>query len=222
MKRICLLGASRGLGWSTYLKWKAKTPQDEFLLVARKVSSRVSEIAELDQHLDFDFTKQPTADLLQAIRSFNPTHIIYLAGGGPYGSFSSKKWADHLWSLKLNFLFPAELLHQILCAPIPDLQSMTFIGSSIAESAADAQAASYAAGKHALKGLITSIQTEKSASIAIKLFSPGYMDTNMLPANSAPRLQGLTQSPEVVAEQLIKFIESPSILKSSDSSSKEF
>ena len=125
-----------------------------------------------------------------------------------------------MWSLKVTFLFPAEFILKMGQSfkqnPLkwPGLQSITVIGSSIAENAADPKAASYCAAKHALKGLISTIQQEKSTQIEIKSFSPGYMATDLLPRNSAPRENGQALSAEVVANELIKFIESPKILMS--------
>lgn len=127
-----------------------------------------------------------------------PTHIIYFAGGGPHGNFGSKEFKDHLWSFRVNFEFPAYLLHSILSSnDCPQLQQICFIGSAIAEAAADPQAASYSAAKHALLGLISSVQQEEHGSLDLRLFSPSYMDTTLLPANAWPR-----QRPETVHSSL--------------------
>lgn len=99
-----------------------------------------------------------------------------------------------------------------------------FIGSSIAEAKPDPGAASYAAAKHALKGLIQSVQSEseellkkkslhpqKNLEWTIKLFSPGYMDTRMLPPQSWPRqVSGLVKDPKDVSIELLQFLESNS------------
>ena len=143
------------------------------------------------------------------IKNFKPTQIIYCAGGGPYGPFHKKKWSDHWWSLATTFLYPAELLHHLLSCfeNWPNLQQVTFVGSAVAESEPDPLAASYAAAKHALKGLITTIQKENRLRPKILLFSPGYMQTDLLPATSWPKQQGLAQKAGDVAKELIAFIE---------------
>ena len=116
-----------------------------------------------------------------------------------------------------TLIYPAELLHLILTecksqteSEIPSwasLAQITFVGSQIAESKADPNAASYAAAKHGLKGLITTIQAEAAQKPNILLFSPGYMQTDMLPAHSWPVAKGLAVSSGLVAKQLIAFIE---------------
>ena len=75
------------------------------------------------------------------------------------------------------------------------------MGSSVAEDKADPGAASYAAAKHALKGLLESVILEKP-DLDVRLFSPGYMDTGMLPQNAWPRQQGLAEDPDAVARRL--------------------
>jgi NAD(P)-dependent dehydrogenase (short-subunit alcohol dehydrogenase family) len=69
-------------------------------------------------------------------------------------------------------------------------------------------ASSYAAAKHALKGLVTTVQAEASLKFKTKLFSPGYILTDLLPAHSAPRLENKAQPAESVASQLVQFIDS--------------
>ena len=220
MKRFCLLGSSRGLGWATYLALSQKYPDAEFLLVSRKIENKKLDLKPNTKILSFDFTKNEPLSLIEHVQNFGPTEIIYSAGGGPYANYFENAWETHLWSLKVTFLFPAELILKLGQSfkqnPLkwPELRSITVIGSSIAENYADPKAASYCAAKHALKGLISTIQEEKSTQIQIKSFSPGYIETDLLPRNSAPREKGLALSAEVVANELIKFIESPKILMS--------
>lgn len=217
MKRFCLLGASRGLGWGTYLALSQKYPDAHFLLVSRKIANQVGELKANTQVLTFDFSKSTAADLLPEVQNFSPTEIIYCAGGGPYANFFESSWESHLWSLKVTFLFPMEFILKLgqsykqnrdqWTRTDSSLQSITVIGSSIAESSPDPMAASYCAAKHALKGLISTLQKENSSQIQIKMFSPGYIATDLLPKNSAPRMDGRAQSVEAVASELINFIE---------------
>lgn len=203
--KFILLGASRGLGWATYEALAKKYPAAEFMLVSRKIGEGNF------KSLKYDFSKELSSEFITEIINFNPTTIIYFAAGGPYGNFQDKKWADHQWALQVSFLFPAQLVHHLMRISIPSLKKFVVVGSAIAENKPDPGAASYCAAKHALKGLITTLQAENgpdnkhafSCAFQIDLFSPGYIATDMLPAHSWPRQQGLAESAENVASQLI-------------------
>lgn len=212
-QRIAILGASRGLGWAAYQKISVQLPEAQFLLVSRKIQN--CSVGANTQVSAQDFSKKPLLDdFLKTLIQFKPTQIIYCAGGGPYGFFESKKWYDHEWALNVNFLYPAQFIHEILThvSDFKDLQSFTCIGSDIAEARPDVKASSYCAAKHALKGLITTLQIENTTPIQFKLFSPSYMVTDLLPANSAPREQNKAESPEKVAEKLIDFVTSNELI----------
>ena len=208
--RILILGASRGLGWALYGQLIRIIPQAQFLLSSRKILDRKEYVTENTTLLAQDFSKIPIAvDFINSVKSFAPTRIIYVAGGGPYGSYVAKKWSDHQWALTTTFLYPAELLHTLLSQSenFASLAQVTFVGSQIADNQPDRNAASYAAAKHALRGLITTVQLEVQSKPQILLFSPGYMQTDLIPAGSWPIQQGLAQDPAAVADQLIAFIE---------------
>lgn len=213
--RIAILGASRGLGWAFYQEIVKQFPEIHFLLASRKILERKNEVTKNTILITQDFSKVPVSSVfLSQLKSFNSTRIIYVAGGGPYGVFQKKKWADHVWALNTTLLYPAELLHAILQSQSEtdvlgwaNLAQITFVGSQIAESKADPMAASYAAAKHGLKGLISTIQAEGLQKPLVLLFSPGYMQTDMLPAHSWPVTQGLAEPAALVAKQLIQFIE---------------
>lgn len=211
--RIAILGASRGLGWALYQELLTQNKTPNYFLSSRKIQQRKAEVSAKTVLLPQDFSKTPPDEsFLKNLVEFQPTRIVYVAGGGPYGEFHKKNWADHMWALTTSFLYPAELLHEILSKPQrwPSLEQVVFVGSNIAENKPDQNASSYAAAKHALRGLITTIQAEAAAGAhgpAVLLFSPGYMQTDMLPANSAPRTQGLAETPEAVAKKLIAAIE---------------
>lgn len=209
-RRFALLGASRGLGWATYQALSKKYPTAEFMLVSRKISHRKNEINSCTQVFDYDFSKELSSDFVDKLADFNPTHIVYFAAGGPYGNFHEKKWSDHQWALQVTFLFPAQLLHHFMRISVPSLKQFVLVGSAIAENQPDPGAASYCAAKHALKGLITTLQKENKSpfncKFKIELFSPGYIETDMLPPQSWPRQQGLAESAENVAQQLINLV----------------
>ncbi len=103
-----------------------------------------------------------------------------------------------------------ELLHTLLTQPPLNLSQVTFIGSDIAEEKADVNASSYSVGKHGLLGLFRTISQEKN-SLDLRLYSPGYMDTDLLPPNAEPRQHaGLVHNPEIVAKDLLEWIMNPS------------
>ena len=190
---ILVLGGSRGLG-------KALIDEIKTLGFAVENRSRKSVPA-------FDFSKNENWNsIFDNILEFKASRIIYCAGGGPYGSFQCFDWKDHQWALKVNFEFPAYLILNLLKNPPANLKQLVFIGSQIAENKPDPGAASYAASKHALKGLITSIIAENQLSFDLRLLSPGYMQTDLLPMGSPPRLQGLARAPEAIAKQMIQSI----------------
>lgn len=201
-----LLGASSGLGLAFHELLIEKNVQDQFLNISRKASP-----APRSAPLQADFSKEDQwTRVVEVIKDFQPDWILYFAGGGPYGRFDKKNFRDHQWAFRVNFEFPAFLLHQVMQSKLAKISSASMnvclIGSSIAESSPDPMAASYAAAKHALKGLVDSVQLEiQKDGLDFKLhhFSPGYMDTPMLPGNAWPRQQGLVQAPKLIAEKLL-------------------
>lgn len=214
--KIAILGASRGLGWSTYLHYKTQDNDTEFFLSSRKIKNYVQD--PLVQAFSCDFSKMDQVDkLIIEFSQFKPDHIVYCAGGGPYGFFQDQKWGSHTWTWAVNFLTPAYLLHHFIKGATLEksqLKTFTVIGSAIAEDSPDLKASSYCAAKHALKGLILTLQTEKQSSFAIKIFSPGYMKTSMLPENSDPVKNGLAKDPDSIAAELFSFINSDQLVYS--------
>jgi len=124
--------------------------------------------------------------------------VFFVAGGGPYGLYQERKWSDHEWALQVSFLFAARALHALCVAQ--RLEQVILVGSSVAENDADVRAASYSAAKHALKGLWSTLRAE-NPNWDLRLFSPGYMDTELLPAQAPVRRQGV-YSPEALAQEL--------------------
>ena len=200
MNRIAILGASRGLGLE--LARQLHGPETQLLLFSRKIQA----VEDLINSKKFvaDFTKpEDQFAVIEELKIFDPQQIYYVAGGGPYGAFEKKEWKDHLWAFELNFLFPAKLMFQIL--PRWDrssLQEAVFIGSAIADAQPDANAASYCAAKHALRGLITSLQKENPDK-QIHFYSPGYIDTPMLPPKAQARNQSIANVAQVAREIIL-------------------
>ncbi len=200
---IALLGASRGLGWAL----AEHLGEENLLLVARRPppQEKFERLKQARfQALDLAAAEQVEQILFPELSDFDPHRIVYLAGGGPYGPYGGKEWKDHLWAYQLSLLTPARLIHWVLKSKqmggLKRLQQLVFVGSAVAEDRADPGAASYASAKHGLKGLIRSLQAEP---LDIRLFSPGYMNTQMLPPNAWPRQQGeRILEPEAVAQEL--------------------
>ncbi len=221
MSKIAILGASRGLG--SELARKIVRDQDEgsLLLVARNrnnLESIKKELLSLAGQKPFkieifqsDFSKEQDQERsLQALKTFQADQIFYCAGGGPHGKFSSKEWKDHLWSLQVSLIFPTRLTHWcLLQAQKMDLpRQLVLVGSSISEATPEPLGSSYSASKHGLKGLVHSINAEGD-TLDLRLFSPGYMDTELLPSGAAPRSQGQVWPKHIVAQKLWHWSQSP-------------
>lgn len=195
-----LLGASRGLGRAFFEVAQTEHPHVRWELVARRfqgleASSRVTLTpADLSRPQEREALWQR---LFEAVR---PKRLFYFAGGGPYGTFEKKDLKDHRWALETTFFAPLEMIHAALRAARPPLQ-VVVIGSAVAEDRADPWAASYSSAKHALLGLMKSLWAEEKG-VDLRLFSPGYMDTDLLPPGATAR-QGPLSPPQEVARQLL-------------------
>ena len=199
--RYVILGGRRGLGRCLSLEIGARDLGSTQMVSSRKefspqVSNAESITADLSKREDWP-------RLWSQIQEFGASHLVFCAGGGPYGKFGDKDFKDHLWALNVSFVSASFFLHQFLSS---DLRQM--VGSHIAEEKVDPMAASYCASKHALLGLISSVQNEYPER-DIRLFSPTYLDTDMLPSHSAPREQGLARSPESAAKDMFQWMLDP-------------
>ena len=203
MERVAFLGCSRGLGQAVALEMDHQGLLDEALLVARSAPQLEALCLKLKAKghvLPLDLAQPENfSHLTQFLQKGKVHKIFYFAGGGPYGLFAEKQWKDHLWSLQLSFLTPAQLLHYCLHQKaLPHLRQFVVIGSQIADHKPHPRGASYAAAKHGLKGLMDSLIAERAEtkgdqptdSLDIRLFRPGYMDTSLLPPKALPRLLG--------------------------------
>ncbi len=216
---ICwaLLGCSRGLGGAFIDLLVRQRPQDSACCWARHWSSADDESQPYTQpgwhFLQADFANVvDQARVLSELSRLPVDRLIYFAGGGPFGLYEKKAWKDHHWALQVSLVFPSRLLHHTLAEK--GVRQCVFIGSSIAEAAPDPLASSYAAAKHGLRGLITSVQEEnlqRPEAVDVRLFSPGYMNTKLLPLNAKLRLSdaGALWEPQVVASRLLEFCLSP-------------
>ncbi len=198
MEKVLIIGGRRGLGAAVAQAWSQKFSQSSLVLTSRQEWPSPHRTFKADLYRDSD-----VQELESFLKTFKPDRVFCFAGGGPYGEFAKKAYKDHEWALKVSFLSPVRLMHAYLQVCPQGQWVMT--GSAIAENSPDPGAASYAAAKHALMGLLSSLQLEKP-NPQIRLFSPGYMKTDMLPLNSAPREAQLAMEPEAVAEDFIKWV----------------
>ena len=199
-EKLAVLGGSRGLGFHI-TKGLLQKGFDVF------VASRTEplEIREKISWKSFDFSQEEQAPaMLATLNDFAASTVIYCAGGGPYGLYGDKQWKDHNWALKVTFKFPAFLLWSWCRGEsLKTVEKFVVIGSSVAESQPDPKASMYCASKHALRGLISSLNLEYPQK-NIQLFSAPYMDTQLLPPGAWPRQQkGLVHQPAAIAEEFL-------------------
>lgn len=206
-EKWCLLGSSRGLGRAFALMGADLMGKNlEIFSSSRKMAAL--EQLKLDMGdkvkscdiLACDFTnKSQREELLNKLEDWKPHRLFYFAGGGPFGAFEAKEWKDHQWAYELNLLFPAQLLHRSF--EWPELKQWILIGSAIADAKPDPNASSYSSAKHGLRGLVESLKLESKRDI--RFFSPGYMDTSLLPPQARVRQTHKVESTEAVAELIL-------------------
>ena len=192
-ERIAILGAGRGLGLELS-RLVSERPGNQLLLVS-KHAERARAICPKAEMLNLDFTlSEAVIATDQALRHFQPDRIWYIAGGGPFGYFQEKDWKDHIWAMKLNLLFPLELFHLNLRTSMRRPLQWIFVGSGIAESRAEVKGLAYGTSKVALRAAWESFQAEQAPqhgfsprSLDVRFYSPGYIDTGLLPPHAAPR-----------------------------------
>ncbi len=197
MEKIAVIGASRGLGAQLCL---SIPPEHSILGIGRKTERLAALRTKAGYHFE-GFAADLNSEIdriIAKLAEYQPSRLFYLAAGGPYGPYSEKSWKDHLWAWKVSFLGAAQIVHAALNFERSPHQ-IVLCGSSVAEAEGDALAASYASAKHALKGLYQSLRLE-NPQLDIRLFSPGYLDTELLPKGAAVRYKGVW-NPEVVAQE---------------------
>lgn len=204
--QVVIFGSSRGLGRELALH--AAAAGAEVIGWSRKEELlKAMAIAEPRFRYEVaDFSKpQDQERALGCLRDNRFQKVFLVAGGGPYGLYHERTIKDHLWAWETTFVFQAKALH--LLATLGRREQTIVVGSSVAESEPDPKAASYCAAKHALKGLVLSLRAE-NPDWDLRLFSPGYMDTDLLPKNAAVRNKGVHNAARV-AEDLWRWTLTP-------------
>ncbi len=194
-----ILGASRGLGAElAKVAVRSMYPVVGFGRKAANLAA-IREELPLFEYVVTDFSKhQGQQEALRHVLETDCSKVFCVAGGGPYGLFHELAMKDHDWAWEVSFRMSALVTHALLTSK-REVQ-LILVGSSIAESNPDQRAASYCAAKHALKGLFGTVRLE-NPDFDIRLFSPGYMDTEMLPKNAEVRQLGV-YSPQQLATDL--------------------
>jgi short-subunit dehydrogenase len=211
--RIAILGASRGLGAALTQHIHTEQPDATLLLVSRSADKLKALTRSTDWAVTADLSQDSGQnETLKALREFKPSHVFYVAGGGPFGFYQTKEFKSHEWAWQTCFLAAARILHALLSENVfqADLQQFLAVGSAIAGHKPDPKAASYAAAKHALRGLVTTVRAESELldcgyKVDVRIYEPGYLDTDLLPANAWPRQQGIVTSPQAEARKLWQY-----------------
>lgn len=187
MERVLIFGASRGLGAELV---KQLCSDGKNVIGFGRKADRLQALSDAHPSFSYHVTDLSTADgqarALELLNQDIYDRVLFVLGGGPFGLFHTKSWRDHQWALEVSFLFQARALHVL--ANRPSRPPTVVVGSAVAEDKADPKAASYCAAKHALRGLVLSLRAEYP-DWDLRLFSPGYIDTDMLPKNAAARQQ---------------------------------
>lgn len=187
VSRTLVLGGSRGLG-------KALMDLNpDSLSVSRASKDPV------------DLSKENSAKtVLEIVQSFSPNRIFYVAGGGPHGAFFEKNMKSHMWAYSVNLFTPIQIIYGLIEQGYEG--EFIYIGSAIAERSKSSQSLSYSSSKTSAKNIILSHQ---SKMLKTKVFSPPYMNTDLLPKGSWPRQEfpDLVVEPLKVAEVLLDWLD---------------
>lgn len=209
-EKIAVIGASRGLGREISKELARRFQGVQLFLASRKTElllKLADEMQPLCESIDFSSfdlsLPEQQAKLIHALEEFDPDRIFYVAGGGPHGAFTDKQWKDHQWAFEVSLLAPLKILHRF-----SSTQQLVFVGSDIAENNNSSNELSYGLSKKALRAAIASF-LEENPSTDIRLLSPGYMDTELLPPGAPPRTTHHVLSPSEVAQKTIDWISRP-------------
>jgi len=186
VSRTLILGGSRGLGKAL----KALIP--DALAVSRTSTESI------------DLSKETASNsVLTLVSEYEPSRILYVAGGGPHGPYFQKGIKSHKWAYAVNYFTPIQILNDLIEKSYEG--EFIYIGSAIAERSTSDKSLSYSASKTAAKSVILSYD---SKLLKTKVFSPAYMDTDLLPKGSWPRMEcsELVIEPSKVAEVLLNWL----------------
>jgi len=186
VSRTLILGGSRGLGRA----------------LAGQISDSISVSRTGENPIDLSKSTSAPQEVLELINRTKPCRIIYSAGGGPHGEFFEKNMKSHMWAFNLNFFTPIQILYGLIEQNYKG--EFIYVGSAIAQRSQSTQSLSYAESKKMATRAVLSLQ---SKLMKTKVFSPGYMDTDLLPKGAWPRTEcpNLVVAPSRVASLLLNW-----------------
>lgn len=191
--KVFIIGGRRGFGKSIGDVWSQAVPHVKIVTTSRVTGANYI----------FDLANEESVTaLLKTLDDEQPEIVVCAAGGGPYGEFVKKDWKDHSWALSVTLLSPMRIAHHLLRSTY--CRQVILIGSAVAEAGADKYAASYCAAKHGLRGFVGTLALEATDK-DIRLFSPDYMATDMLPANAASKIGKVAAKPQDVARDFVEW-----------------
>jgi short-subunit dehydrogenase len=209
-RNVLIVGGSRGLGQALARHLRDHLETVEHLTVVSRKPTALPTDAGRGTCYYMDMSRAEDQDRLCALISEQLYDlVVYCAGGGPHGPYATKDWKDHAWSLQVGLLAPMKLVSVWLKARQPGSAGrFIIVGSRIAEQSPDPGAASYAAGKHGIMGFVSSLQAElEENQNKVWLFSPGYMDTDLLPKTAKVRHDGSKlMNAETAAQACLRWI----------------
>lgn len=188
--KVLILGGSKGLGKS----------------IAKffKFPIRVSRQSDLS--IDFS-TTDAVSKIMRLVEVEKPKVIFYSAGGGPHGDFFSKNMESHMWAYHVNHFTPIALAYELIKIKYDGV--FLYVGSAIAERSNSEQSLSYAFSK---KMSVKTLLSIPEKTLKIRVFSPPYMNTGLLPPKAWPRVETpkLVVEPDLVAKKMMSWLEAGS------------
>lgn len=184
-----VLGGSRGLGQSLFQKL---SKQHKCVALSRSTDPKL------------DLTQSDSMQIFKKeVQENSFSHIFYVAGGGPHGPFFDKPLHSHKWAFELNYFKPVEIAYYLKSILFKGV--FVYIGSAIAETYSSSQSSSYSLSK---KSAVKTLLSLSEKDLKVRVFSPPYMNTSLLPPKAWPRLENpeLVIEPNMVAKVLIEWI----------------
>lgn len=175
-----ILGGSRGLGRSIFESFGGQ-------VVSRK------------QGLKIDLCQEgAVTEVVNWVCEHQPSYVFYVAGGGPHGAFFKFQEKDHDWAFRLNYWTPRQIFLDLKTKSYSG--EFIYIGSAIALRSESLSSLSYNLSKRAATAFFL--------SQGARVFSPAYMDTNLLPKRAWPRklCPELVVAPDKVADVMQKWL----------------
>jgi len=203
MKNVLILGGSKGLG----------------LAIKNELGDIALSISRSDE-IKVDLSKPDSLGIVKEVIQSKPFDtIIYCAGGGPHGDYFSKSIQSHYWAYQVNFFRPIEIADYLKSISFKGL--FVYVGSAIAERSNSKKSLSYSISK---KSSLLALLSMPEESLKVRVFSPPYMNTGLLPKHSWPRVEApeLVLETKEVAQALLSWLGSSQLNPSGGSDPRHF